>query len=258
MSAATATGRRRCSRCKRRLAPSEFYAGGRTARQCIACDRERKRAAREIEGESGPAGSVVVPGPTVRRNRDGLVGLTAAERRAIADRIERVRKAKRLANGGELMPTTLLLILDGRSVARPDSEPSGEKRCSCCRRPLPLSEFYYYAKKKRHMQPCRACDRERRARTRKTPAYKEWRRLYDSRPEVRERIREQDRRDKARRRERRAAEGLTLRERLAESVTSARYKARRTADPAKKAKIEARILDLLHQIERIDREAIAS
>lgn len=186
---------------------------------------------------------------------DGRVGIVDAD--SLRRRIARARAAKAEACGAVLLPTQLKAALDGEmmpGVGRPNA---AARRCADCKNRLPETEFYRAPKTGYFSSYCRECLRKRCAKRRATPAGKAARAAYDASPAVLERRRKW----RLEQRKSLRAAGLptkrrTLRSRLAENLRKARQRlARPGYPPGQRAKTAALVLNLIAEIERIDRNS---
>jgi hypothetical protein len=176
------------------------------------------------------------PLPHERNNGDrgGLTGRTAAERRAIERRIERLRTAKR-EEADETVPLSRL--------------------CPKCKRPRPLTEWHYDEKRGRFASYCRLCLSERQWRADNSPEGQARRAAYYARPDVKERRRAWLKEKRRRKREAGIKPDKDVRTRLIECRRSAKRRLKLATDPVRRARIEAHILNLTAEIDRIDRNS---
>lgn len=179
--------------------------------------------------------------------RDGLVGLSRAERDEIQRRIDLVSRAKAKADGRPLMPIEIIVAL------RPEESPQPLKFCRSCSSNLPVGEFHFRNRStgERHAR-CKTCNCSHQY-------------IYDSKHRKESRARNndsahrEDRRLRSKKRydERRAA-GLPAKDdsprgKLVQLRHNALRILRLATDPGIRARYEARIANINHEIDRIDR-----
>lgn len=167
----------------------------------------------------------------VPREHDGLTGRTEAERREIADRIERVSRLKGRVGGRVLTPFEIALAL-GADRRAP------KKRCLGCSSRLPLTAEYFGTKgADRWDHLCRSCRNRYHARYRATHK------------ENREAKRARERASRAR--TDRTPRPSTPLSRLKGNRRQARLDLSRATTDAQREHYRARIANLTHEIDRL-------